>query len=56
MAWLWLDLSQLKYSENDSDAEIKHHFIRGLLTLEGCENYNQLLCSGTDRTDSIQRL
>jgi AcrR family transcriptional regulator len=44
MAWLWMDLCQLEYNANDSDAEIKHHFIRGLLSRQGFENYAKELC------------
>ena len=51
MALLWLDLSQMQYNEDPSDVEIKHHFIRGLLTLEGFKNYTQTFCNKSDKCD-----
>lgn len=45
MAWLWLDLCQLQYNAYDSDSALKHHFIRGLLTLEGFKNYTRNFCN-----------
>ncbi len=40
MSNLWLDLCQLSYMQTQSGAEIIAHFIRGLLTVEGLENYS----------------
>lgn len=36
---LWLDLCQLEYMRDHSGEEIIAHFIRGLLTPQGLENY-----------------
>jgi AcrR family transcriptional regulator len=45
MAALWLDMSRLQYDISNSEMEIKHHFIRSLLTTTGFENYSQVLCN-----------
>ena len=45
MAWLWLDLCQLQYNADGSDNALKHHFVRGLLTLEGFKNYTRNFCN-----------
>lgn len=39
MAWLWADQSQRETPYDHSDAAIKHHFLRGLLTQKGLNVY-----------------
>lgn len=53
MSSLWLDLCQLEYMRDHSGVEIIEHFIRGLLTGEGLENY-QICFSGhlSDRLEN----